>query len=326
MTSARRRVSIHFICAKTHIRRDVAMQFVAHHFVAYHFVSGDAMFAGVFAILLGLILSLRPDFRGRGTAIRILSVIGALFVAAAAIPFPYWIYVPWGVSLVIWLVYEARKSGGSRRAASISRAIAATITIVAPLSELAWRAEQFVEPRPQSILYVIGDSMSAESFGSDERTWPVRLREDRHLDVVNLSQIGATVRSAMRQAEHVEQSPAFVLIEIGGNDILGETSTSRFAADLDALLNRLRRPGRQLVMLELPLPPFYNGYGRIQRRLAKQHGVVLIPRREFAGVIFAADATTDGLHLSETGQRLMADMLWRHMSPSFDLQDNMDNR
>lgn len=302
------------------------MRFVAHHFVAYHFVSGDAMFAGISAILLGLVLSLRPEFKGRGTAVRILSVIGALFVAAAAIPFPYWIYVPWGVSLVIWLVFEARESGGSRRVAAISRGVLATLSIAAPLWELAWRAEQFVEPRPQSILYVIGDSMSAEPFGSAERTWPARLREDRHIDVVNLSQIGATVRSAMRQADHVEQSPAFILLEIGGNDLLGETSTSRFAVDLDALLNRLQRPGRQLVMLELPLPPFYNGYGRVQRTLAKQYGVVLIPRREFAGVIFAADATIDGLHLSETGQRFMADMLWRHIAPSFELQDNMEDR
>jgi acyl-CoA thioesterase-1 len=126
------------------------------------------------------------------------------------------------------------------------------------------------------------------------------------------------MRSALRQAEDVEQGPALVLIEIGGNDVLGETSQHRFAADLDALLSRLRRPGHHLVMLELPLPPFYNGYGRTQRRLAKKHGVVLIPRREFAGVIFAADATSDGLHLSERGQRLMANMLWRHISPSFE--------
>jgi acyl-CoA thioesterase-1 len=287
-------------------------------FVAHHFFSGDALFTGTSAILLGLILSLSRDFKGRGTAVRTLTLTGMLFVTAAAIPLPHWLYVLWGMSLVIWLACEMRKSGGSRCVIVISRVLAATMTVAAPMWELAWRAEQFGDPQSQAILYVIGDSISAEAVHSDERTWPARLRDGRHVNVANLSQIGATVRSALRQAEHVEQGSSFVLIEIGGNDILGETSLRRFAADLDALLSRLRRPDRQLVMLELPLPPFYNGYGVTQRRLAKKHGVVLIPRREFAGVIFAADATTDGLHLSETGQQLMADMLWRHISPSFE--------
>jgi acyl-CoA thioesterase-1 len=284
-------------------------------FVAHHFVSGDALFTGTSAILLGLILSLSRDFKGRGTAVRVLTIIGVLFVTAAAIPFSNWLYAIWGMSLVIWLACESRKP---RRLLSILRALAAIITAAAPLWEIAWRAEQFVDQQPQSVFYVIGDSISAEAFDSDERTWPARLRDDRNISVANLAQIGATVRSALRQAEHVEQGLAFVLIEIGGNDILGETSQPRFATDLDVLLSRLQRPGRQLVMLELPLPPFYNGYGRTQRQLAKEHGVVLIPRREFAGVIFAANATTDGLHLSETGQQLMADMIWQHISPSFE--------
>ena len=284
-------------------------------FVAHHFFSGDALFTGAAAILLGLILSLSRDFNGRGTAVRTLTLTGMLFVTAAAIPFSNWLYALWGMSLVIWLACETRKS---RRLLSILRAVAATITVVAALWELAWRAEQFVGPESQSILYVIGDSISADAFDSHEQTWPLRMREGRSINVVNLSQIGATVHSALSQAEHVEQDPAIVLIEIGGNDILGETSQRRFAADLDALLSRLQQPGRQLVMLELPLPPFYNGYGRTQRRLAEKHGAVLIPRREFAGVIFANDATTDGLHLSETGQQLMADMIWQHISPSFE--------
>ncbi|MBT6493037.1 MAG: hypothetical protein HOL01_00670, partial [Planctomycetaceae bacterium] len=191
-------------------------------FVVHHFVSGDALFTGTSAILLGLILSLVRDFKGRGTAVRTLTLTGMLFVTAAAIPFPHWLYVLWGMSLVIWLACETRKSGGSRRLMVLSRAAAATITVAAPLWEIAWQAEQSFDPQPQpqSLLYVIGDSISAETFDSDERTWPARLRKDRSINVANLSQIGATARSALRQTEHVEQGHTFVLIEIGGNDIL----------------------------------------------------------------------------------------------------------
>ena len=60
-------------------------------------------------------------------------------------------------------------------------------------------------------------------------------------------------------------------------------------------------------MFELPLPPFHHLYGRIQRKLARQFGVVLIPKRYFAKVLASPENTSDGLHLSEKGANLMAD-------------------
>jgi acyl-CoA thioesterase-1 len=106
-----------------------------------------------------------------------------------------------------------------------------------------------------------------------------------------------------------------MLIEIGGNDFFESVPPANFAADLDRLLTALSRPNHQLLMLELPLPPFYNAYGRVQRDLAARHGVPLISKREFAGVIFAPDATLDTVHLSESGHVRFADMVWRHVGP-----------
>jgi acyl-CoA thioesterase-1 len=67
-------------------------------------------------------------------------------------------------------------------------------------------------------------------------------------------------------------------------------------------------------MLELPLPPFYNAYGRAQRELAARHRVALISKREFAAVVFSAGATLDRVHLSEAGHGLFADMVWGHVA------------
>jgi acyl-CoA thioesterase-1 len=65
------------------------------------------------------------------------------------------------------------------------------------------------------------------------------------------------------------------------------------------------------VMLELPLPPTFNRFGEIQRRLARRHNVVLIPKRYFASVLVGEEATLDGLHLSPSGHRKMAEMVWQ---------------
>ncbi len=62
-------------------------------------------------------------------------------------------------------------------------------------------------------------------------------------------------------------------------------------------------------MMELPLLPQRIGYGQAQRRLARKYGVHLVPKRYFARVISGANATSDGLHLSEEGSRRMAQLV-----------------
>ena len=166
-------------------------------------------------------------------------------------------------------------------------------------------------------MYVIGDSLSAANDADDEPTWPTRFQNNHHVEVINLAQVGATVRTAREQAARISADDCLVLIEIGGNDLLGDTTVKSFRDDLDELLAELKQPGRQLIMLELPLPPLYNGYGQAQRELAARHGVVMIPRRHLAGVIFAHDSTVDSLHLSATGHRRMATMIWDQISGAF---------
>jgi hypothetical protein len=60
-------------------------------------------------------------------------------------------------------------------------------------------------------------------------------------------------------------------------------------------------------MFELPRGPFRNAYGRVQRELAEDMDVILLPRHILARVITAPGATLDGLHLSDAGHRMLAE-------------------
>jgi acyl-CoA thioesterase-1 len=166
-------------------------------------------------------------------------------------------------------------------------------------------------------LIVIGDSVSAGLNGRGEPTWPLQFRERYFGSVLDLSAAGATARLAQRQAkvvnERLPDRDAVILIEIGGNDFFESVPPAEFEEDLERLLSELERPNRQLVMLELPLPPFYNAYGHVQRDVAARRHVPLISKREFAEVVFAPQATLDTVHLSPAGHRLFADMVWRHV-------------
>jgi len=68
-------------------------------------------------------------------------------------------------------------------------------------------------------------------------------------------------------------------------------------------------------MFELPLLPHWISYGRIQRQLARRYGVLLIPKRYFTQVLSGANATSDGLHLSQLGAERMAAFVAQTLSP-----------
>ena len=77
------------------------------------------------------------------------------------------------------------------------------------------------------------------------------------------------------------------------------------------------QPDVQVVMFELPLPPLYNDFGIVQRRLAAQYRVALIPKRVLAGVIAGSGSTIDSLHLSAEGHRAMADAVWSAIGTAY---------
>jgi acyl-CoA thioesterase-1 len=135
------------------------------------------------------------------------------------------------------------------------------------------------------------------------------------IPVVNLSRAGGTARSALRQAEQIGDGPAVVVVEIGGNDLLSGLPGAQFASDLRRLLREVCRPERRVLLMELPLPPLCNEYGRAQRALADEFGCQLITKRTFVEVLAAPKGTVDSVHLSPRGHELMADRMWARVGP-----------
>jgi lysophospholipase L1-like esterase len=111
------------------------------------------------------------------------------------------------------------------------------------------------------------------------------------------------------QASGIPPGPATVLVELGGNDLLAGTTPARFDADLRALLAKVVMRDRHVLMFELPLLPFQNTYGRIQREVCEQHGVALLPRSILAGAVALPGHTRDGLHLSPEGHAWLAERM-----------------
>jgi acyl-CoA thioesterase I len=260
--------------------------------ILYFFGSGDAFFVGIGFILVGLAISVCFSRRLLVMTGFLVAEAGLLFVVLSAAPLPYWLYI-------------------------------VSCEAVCFAVEVPFRFVPVLPVSGHPAFAIIGDSVTA-GFGEPDKntmmrrgTWPSLLVQQHDIEVTDLSQMGATAASALKQADKLPEKSDLVLLEIGGNDLLGSTSASKFESDLEALMKRVCASGRTLMMFELPLPPFRNEYGQVQRKLAARYHVLLIPKRVFIAVLTTPGATLDGIHLTPAGHEQMAEVIWSVIKPAY---------
>ena len=281
-----------------------------------HFANGNAFLAGAVLVLAACLAAFGQAPLASPRVRRWLLLIGVILIALSTTPLPYWLYAVWLVLLIGWVVADrfAKSSAGRR----VSSAAAAGVVVLSGIA-LVWEAST-LHPRSQppahgETVYVIGDSVSAGMNEPITETWPAVMSHRYEANVVNLAEPGATTKSAIEQAAGIEAEACVVVIEIGGNDLLSGLPAGEFRQQLRSLLATVCRPGRRVLMMELPLPPTYVAYGFAQRELAAEFKVGLISKREFVRVLSTSDATVDGVHLSPAGHSLMADRMWQYIEP-----------
>ena len=283
------------------------------NWLVVHIVSGQVFFTGVALIVIAAIASMRRQVLARRVAV-LLFLIGIIAVVVSSTAISYGYYALAAGGTLLWILSLLRKPAWSWGSWTL-----AGVWLGAALLELPYHLTPSLQPASDCSLAVLGDSVTA-GIGDSEtsETWPRILARTHQLKVQDISHVGETAASALERARTHSVTASVVVIEIGGNDLLGSTTSAEFALDLDALLTHLASPARQLVMLELPLPPFYHEFGRVQRTLSAKHRVVLVPKRVFLSVLAGQDSTLDSIHLSQAGHQLMADAVWCLIKSAFE--------
>lgn len=269
--------------------------------ILLHFASGYSLFSG--GLLLIVLIALRW-FKPAVPAwiIDLLAFMGLTLICLSGTPAPLFMMVFLAGSLLIWLVLIHFP----KRVQSLTRRLGILVAVwimVLLASEMPYVIQGNVSV-PSAEFHVIGDSLSAGIGGV---RWPDLLGQRYEVRIHNWAVAGATASSAMAQAERIPADGKLILVEIGGNDLLGGNSAKAFGRALDELLKKLE--GHPLVMFELPLYPWLSDFGYQQRRLAMQYHVLLIPKRKMCWVYSSNETTVDGIHLSELGAQRMADVV-----------------
>ncbi|WP_074308755.1 SGNH/GDSL hydrolase family protein [Singulisphaera sp. GP187] len=278
--------------------------------LVFHVASGQSFFAGAASLIVAVVLSALTTRRPLRIVRNALVFLGGTLVFLSATPLLPWLTLLLVAVSLLWLGGEAARGRLSARLVLGLRGAVVTLWGAALLVECPYHRAPTVPPLGRPILGIIGDSVTAGTNQATVKTWPGLLADRHDVVVHDHSQAGANVASALRQANAVSADERLVLLEIGGNDILGDTTPAKFEAGLAILLATVRQPGRVLVMLELPLPPTYNAYGRIQRLLARRYNVLLVPKRVLLGVLQQQGLTVDSIHLSQVGHQHMANAIW----------------
>lgn len=281
------------------------------NWVVFQIASGRLFFAAV-ALLVAAVL-----LRSNGSpSVRRVStwsfLVGLIALSVSAAPLPYWSY-----ALIVFAIALGLFANRLGKYAVTASGATAFVLVAVALHEARFHVMPVLGQAPARQIAVIGDSITA-GYGSNDPTqkWPAILRDQHGVVVQDLSRMGETAASAAKQLQQQSIDAPVVIIEIGGNDFLGRSSVRGFKEGLNSLLKAVCKPGRQVAMFELPIPPLYEGFGRVQRDLASRYGVALIPKRILLSVVEAAEATVDSIHLTQQGHDRMAGFVWALLEPA----------
>jgi acyl-CoA hydrolase len=186
------------------------------------------------------------------------------------------------------------------------------------MAMLAWTLAGCGGPRETPLpegatVLVIGDSITA-GYGVDAAAaWPAQLarRTGWHVIAAGVSGERTAGGRARLPALLDEQSPALVIIELGGNDLLRGVAATEIVANLETMIEAARARGARVVLMAAPQP---NALGLVAglspaalyRELGERAKVPLI-EKALPSVLSDRALKQDALHPTADGHRILAE-------------------
>jgi acyl-CoA thioesterase-1 len=183
-------------------------------------------------------------------------------------------------------------------------------------------------PAGTPVVIFFGTSLTA-GYGLDpSQAFPALIEKKARdegipIKVVNAGLSGETTAGAVRRIDWVLRTPAdLVVIEGGANDALRGLPPEAAKSNLERLISAVRskQPKARIALIQMEAPPNYGraytqNFRSIYSEVARKENIPLLPflLDGVAGIPRLNQA--DGIHPNLTGERIVADNLWRGLKP-----------
>ena len=178
------------------------------------------------------------------------------------------------------------------------------------------------------VVLFFGTSLTAGYGLNPDQAFPAMIEQKARADglpikAVNAGLSGETTAGALRRIDWVLRTPAdLVVIEAGANDALRGLPPSAAKSNLEQLVSavRQRQPQAKIALIQMEAPPNYgvaytSSFRKIYSDVASKEKLPLLPflLNGVAGIPRLNQA--DGVHPNLTGERIVADNVWKSLKP-----------
>jgi acyl-CoA thioesterase-1 len=178
------------------------------------------------------------------------------------------------------------------------------------------------------VVLFFGTSLTAGLGLDPEQAYPTLIEKKAQaegvpIEAVNAGLSGETTAGAVRRIDWVLRTPAdLVVIEGGANDALRGLPPEDAKANLEQLIAavRAKQPQAKIALVQMEAPPnfgasYTRAFHAIYPEVARKENVTLLP--------FLLDGVAgiprlnqpDGVHPNTTGERIVADNVWKALKP-----------
>jgi acyl-CoA thioesterase I len=224
-------------------------------------------------------------------------VIGAAILIVKQVDWSSSLIAMAAVMLIVSIVgaFVTRANGSRRRNWLAWLGVVAAWTVWAGMT-YEWRqathAGQFAI-KPGRPVACMGDSLTA--FG-----YPEKLRQMISLPVVDLSCNGITTDDALlRLPALIAAKPQVVVIELGGHDFLRGHSRATTKENLEKIIAACRSVGAEIILLEIPRGFISDSFGDLERELARQNRLELVPDTAIRRLVLWSPSAPPGMWLGQ---------------------------
>jgi acyl-CoA thioesterase-1 len=172
-------------------------------------------------------------------------------------------------------------------------------------------------PADAPLVAVLGDSLAAGLHLAAEQAFPAVLQRNLAavglpFRLVNAGVSGDTSAGGLRRIDWIlQQKPAVLVVELGGNDGLRGQDVAGVEANLRAIVQRAQAAGARVVLLGVQVPTSLGAeygarFAAVYPRIASELGVAFVPGF-LDGVGGVPEMLLeDGLHPTPAGHRRLA--------------------